>query len=138
ARDAHAEAADVAGDELPTATDGCGVVTFALPLERMAYAYARYPQLPDADRVVDAMQRHPDLVGGPDGADAHLMQQAPGWFANGGALALKAEDGAARLLGPALAHVVGRLGVDLPALHVVALTNSRGEHVGELRLARSS
>ncbi|HZR94342.1 MAG TPA: asparaginase [Gaiellaceae bacterium] len=151
ARDAHAEAADVAGDELPTATDGCGVVTFALPLERMAYAYARYPQLPDADRVVDAMQRHPDLVGGPDGADAHLMQQAPGWFAKGGAegllcagttngvgLALKAEDGAARPLGPALAHVVGRLGVDLPALHVVALTNSRGEHVGELRLARSS
>ena len=33
---AHAEAAETPEDELPTATDGCGVVTFALPLERMA------------------------------------------------------------------------------------------------------
>src|SRR5213080_1889769 len=37
----HAEAADVDEDELETAVDGCGVVTFAMPLERMAFAFAR-------------------------------------------------------------------------------------------------
>src|SRR6187397_2993115 len=31
-----AVAADVDPDEIPTAVDGCGVLTFALPLERMA------------------------------------------------------------------------------------------------------
>src|SRR5919197_3353417 len=36
----HAEAAAVAEEEIPTAVDGCGVVTFALPLERMAYAFS--------------------------------------------------------------------------------------------------
>src|SRR4051794_40757062 len=39
---AHAEAVDAEEEELPTATDGCGVVTFALPLERMAYAFAHF------------------------------------------------------------------------------------------------
>ena len=43
---AHAEAAEVDEDELPTATDGCGVVTFALPLERMAHAFSRFESLP--------------------------------------------------------------------------------------------
>src|SRR5438128_5129209 len=65
-RDAHAEAADVEVGELPTATDGCGVVTFALPLERMAYAYSRFQQLPQRDRVAGSMRTHPDLVGGPN------------------------------------------------------------------------
>src|SRR2546423_7116903 len=31
----HADAAEVDPEEIPTAVDGCGVVTFALPLERM-------------------------------------------------------------------------------------------------------
>src|SRR5436853_2676081 len=44
-RDAHAEAAGVEASELPSAPDGCGVVTFAMPLERMAHAYARFEQL---------------------------------------------------------------------------------------------
>ena len=68
ARAAHAEAADADETELPTATDGCGVVTFALPLERMAYAYSRLESLPAGARVAAAMRAHPDLVGGPDGA----------------------------------------------------------------------
>src|SRR5256885_6523566 len=75
-RDAHAEAADVDASELPTATDGCGVVTYALPLERMAHAYARFEQLPEGSRVADAMRMHPELVGGPDGADFDLMRRA--------------------------------------------------------------
>ena len=96
------------------------------------------------------MRAHPDLVGGPDGADYHLMRDAPGWFAKGGAeglfcaggpdgfgVALKAEDGATRPLGPALAAFLRPLGVALPDLVTAPITNSRGEHVGELAVATS-
>jgi L-asparaginase II len=143
--DAHAEAAGTALDAMPTATDGCGVVTFALSLERMAHAYARLESLPAGDRVADAMRARPDLVGGPDGVDFALMRAQPGWIAKGGAegllcaagpggigVALKVEDGASRPQPPALAAFLGTLGVDLPELAVVALTNSRGDRVGEL------
>jgi L-asparaginase II len=145
---AHAEAADTQLDELSTATDGCGVVTFALPLERMAHAFGRFEQLPDGARIATAMRAHPDLVGGPDGVDYDLMRTACGWFAKGGAeglfcaggpdgigIALKAEDGASRPLGPALAAFLHPLGVDLPDLVTAPITNSRGEHVGELAVA---
>ena len=144
-RDAHAEAAGVDADEMPTATDGCGVVTFSLPLERMALAYSRLEGLPGGERVAAAMRARPELVGGPDGADFQLMRAAPGWIAKGGAegllcaagaggigVALKCEDGAARPQPPALAAFLGRLGLDLPALAVVPVANSRGEQVGEI------
>ncbi len=145
-RDVHAEAAELDGDDLPTGTDGCGVVTFALTLERMAHAYARLESLPAGDRVARAMRARPDLVGGPDGADFHLMRAAPGWLAKGGAegllcaagpdgvgVALKTEDGAARAHRPALAAFLSRLGVELPGA-VVPVSNSRGDHVGEITL----
>ena len=147
---AHSEAVQADESELPTGTDGCGVVTFALPLERMAYAFARFVQLPEGDRVAQAMRAHPDLVGGPDGADCHLMQTAAGWFAKGGAegllcaggpdgigVALKCEDGATRPLGPALAHFLEPFGVVLPDLATTPITNSRGLHVGELAVKTS-
>ena len=49
-------------DEIPTAVDGCGVVTFALPLERMALMFSRLESI-DA-RVATAMRAHPELVRG--------------------------------------------------------------------------
>jgi len=149
-RDAHAEAADVEASELPTAPDGCGVVTFAMPLERMAYAYARFEQLPEGCRIADAIRSHPELVGGPDGVDFDLMRTAPGWFAKGGAegllcaggpdalgVALKSIDGASRPLGPALAVFLGALGVDLPGRAAVPIENTRGEIVGEMMVTGS-
>jgi L-asparaginase II len=149
-KEAHAEAAAVEEHELPTAIDGCGVVTFALPLERMAYAYSRFEQLPAGHAIADAMRAHPELVGGPDGVDCALMRRAPSFFAKGGAegllcagtadgfgIVLKAEDGSSRPLGPALAAFLGALGVALPELATEPLENSRGELVGELRLDRS-
>jgi L-asparaginase II len=148
-RAAHEEAAEVDGDALATATDGCGVVTFALPLERMAHAYSRFEDLPAGARIADAMRAHPDLVGGPDGADFSLMRAAPGWFAKGGAegllcaggpggvgLALKCEDGSSRPQEAALAALLARLGVELPGLAETPLVNSRGERVGEIAVAR--
>jgi len=145
---AHAEAAETKPDR--TATDGCGVVTFAFPLHRMAHAFARLEQLPQGHRVAQAIRAHPDLVGGPDGADYQLMRAAAGWFAKGGAegllcaggpsqigVALKVEDGSSRPLGPALAAFLDRIGVAVPALATAPVTNSRGEHVGELAVATS-
>jgi L-asparaginase II len=142
---AHAEAAEVDPAELPTGIDGCGVVTFALPLERMAHAFSRFESLPAGARIAAAMRTHPDLVGGPDGADFQLMRAAPGWFAKGGAegllcaggpggtgIALKCEDGSSRPLGPALAAFLASLGVDLPGLGEVPIVNTRGDRVGEL------
>jgi len=142
-RDAHAEAAEM--DDFVTATDGCGVVTFALPLWRMAHAYARLESLPGGDRIAAAMRARPDLVGGPDGADFLLMRAVPGWLAKGGAegllcaagpdglgVVLKSEDGASRPHSPALAAFLGRLGIDLPALAETPVLNSRGELVGRV------
>jgi len=142
-RDAHAEAAEV--EEMATGTDGCGIVTFALSLERMAHAYSRLEGLPGAGRIATAMRARPELVGGPDGSDFLLMRHAPGWLAKGGAegllcaagpggigVALKAADGASRPLGPALAAFLARFGVEVPELEVLPLANTRGERIGEV------
>ncbi len=142
----HAEAAEVAEDEIPTAVDGCGVVTFALPLERMAHAFARIERLEGGGRVAAAMRAHPDLIRGPLAADTRLMKAQPGWIAKGGAegllcaagngigVALKAEDGNGRALGPAAAAFFRQLDLDLGDLAVLPLENSRGEEVGEVRV----
>jgi L-asparaginase II len=143
-----AAATGVDPDEVPTATDGCGVVTFAFPLERMAFAFSRFHARDGADRVVAAMGAHPELVRGPGAADTVLMQRHPGWIAKGGAegllcaaspdglgIALKVEDGSGRPVGVALAAFLGRLGVALPALERSPVENSRGDLVGEIRLA---
>jgi L-asparaginase II len=142
----HAEAAEVGEEELPTGVDGCGVVTFALPLERMAHAFARFEQLEGAGRVADAMRAYPELIRGPRASDTRLMRLLDGWIAKGGAegllcaaghgigVALKAEDGSGRALAPAAAAFFAQLGLDLGELSVLPLLNSRNERVGEVRI----
>jgi L-asparaginase II len=138
-------ASDVGKEEIPTAVDGCGVSTFALPLERMAYAFSRFEALDAGKRVADAMRAHPALIRGPGAPDTVLMESLPGWIAKGGAeallcaagpdgtgVALKVEDGSARAVGPAIAAFLDRLGHPLPALAEASVTNSRGEIVGEI------
>jgi L-asparaginase II len=143
----HAEAAEVAEDEISSAIDGCGVLTFALPLQRMANAFAHLPELEGGDRVAAGMRAHPDLIRGPSASDTRLMKALPGWIAKGGAegllcaagggigVALKAEDGNGRALGPAAASFLRQLDLDLGDLAVVRLENSRGESVGEITSA---
>jgi L-asparaginase II len=141
----HAEAAEVGEDEIPTAVDGCGVITFALPLERMAHAFSRFPGLEGGDRVAAAVRAYPELIRGPLATDTRLMKALPGWIAKGGAegllcaagpdglgVTLKTEDGNGRALGPAAAAFLGPLGFDLGDLAVVTLENSRRERVGEV------
>ena len=142
----HAEAAEVGPEEIPTAVDGCGVVTFALPLERMAHAFARLERLDGGSRVAAGMRAYPELIRGPLATDTRLMRALPGWIAKGGAegllcaagaglgVALKAEDGNGRALGPAAAGFFAQIGLDLGELAVTPLENSRKERVGEIRI----
>ncbi len=123
--DEVAAAAAVDPGEIVTAVDGCGVVTFALPLWRAAAMFGRLPSLDGGARVAAAMQAHPEMLRGPVAADALLIRSFAGWVAKGGAeglfcactpdglgLALKVEDGAFRAVLPALAEVLRRLGLD--------------------------
>ena len=140
-----AEAAALDPDEVPTAVDGCGVLAFALPLERMAFAFARFEESPEGRRVADAMREHPDLIRGPRATDTLLMKHVPGAIAKGGAegllcgtlpegtgFALKAADGTERALRPALAALLAPLGFDLPEFAEVPVENNHGERVGTI------
>ena len=136
---------DAGRDEVETAVDGCGVVSFALPLERMALLFARLEAADGGPRVAAAMRAHPELIRGEGQPDTLLMQGLPGWTAKGGAegllcasgpggagLALKVSDGSGRAIGPALGELLRRLGHDAPGLGPTELVNSRGETVGEV------
>lgn len=79
---------DVPIEEIATAVDGCGVVTFGMPLRGLAVAFARLadpsavadPPLRSAlTRIRDAMMAHPELVAGEHGRiDTALMRAFPG------------------------------------------------------------
>jgi L-asparaginase len=144
---AAAAGLDPAG--IPTAIDGCGVLTFGLTLERAATAFGRLSQLEGGARVVRAMRANPDLLRGPVALDVQLIRSLDGWFAKGGAegllcaasadglaLGLKVVDGSFRALAPAAAHVLARLGVEGESLGGLEVTNNLGEQVGELRVVR--
>lgn len=141
-----AAAAEVDAGTIPIAVDGCGVSTFALPLERMAHSFSRLGKLDGGARVTQAMRAHPELIRGPLAADTMLMQTQPGWTAKGGAegllcavspeglgLALKVEDGAQRAVRSALAAFLSSLETDPGQLGEVLVESSRGEVVGEIR-----
>ena len=141
-----AVAAEVGQDEIPTAVDGCGVVNFALPLERIAYAFSRFEGLEGGTRVAAAMRAHPLLIRGPGAPDTVIIESLRGWIAKGGAegllcaagpdgtgVALKVVDGNPRAVGPAIAAFLRRLGMPVDALESAPLENSRGEIVGEIR-----
>ena len=136
------EAAGLREEDLRRATDGCGVVTFAVPLRAMATAFARLVRrdLPGSDRVVAAMRARPDLVGGPSAPDTAFMAALPGALAKRGAegllcaaladgtgIAVKVEDGANRAAGPALARFVGA-----DELAAAPVFNSHGDEVGRI------
>ena len=142
-----AELAGVDSGSMPVGVDGCGVPTFALPLERAARAFARLREGEEGRRVVSAMRAHPELLRGPVGVDARVAERLDGWVAKGGAeglfcassadrlaVALKCEDGSFRALATAFDHILERLGLDAPRLTDGVVTSSRGEHVGRIRV----
>jgi L-asparaginase II len=125
--------------EIKTGIDGCGVVAFALPLERAALAFSRLEELDGGARIAAAMRAHPVLVGGEGATDTLLMQAYPDMLAKGGAegllcasgsgigLALKVVDGNPRAQRPALAAFAEGLGVALPEFAQVPVQNRHGD-----------
>ena len=142
-----AAAADLEPDEIGTGIDGCGVVAFAVPLERAALAFARLERLDGGARIAGAMRAHPELVGGEGATDTELMQAHPGTVAKGGAegllcavlpdgtgIALKVADGNSRALRPALAAFAPTLGLEIPAFAEVSVPNRHGDVTGAVSL----
>lgn len=148
-------------DEIRTGVDGCGVVTFALPLRRLAGAVARFSAVGrrregGAGAILDAMAAHPECVAGTDRLCTELIRVVDGrLFAKTGAegvyvagspgaemgVALKVEDGATRASEPALVAVLAEVGLlseqEVGRLHRWAepeVTNTRGEVVGRLQV----
>ena len=133
-----AELAGLAPERIGRAVDGCGAVTFAMPVTAMARAWAALA-IADASRqtarekavgrIFDAMAAHPAYVGGTGRLDTDLLRHAgdrlmvktgaEGVFcaafrgARGDgprALALKVLDGARRAQDPALLALLEELG----------------------------
>jgi L-asparaginase II len=144
---------------MPTAVDGCGVVTFALSLTAMAAAFARLSDAARRDepapaRVVRAMAAYPENVGGTGRLCTDLMRATRGGVlakvgaegvycagipAMGLGVALKVEDGATRASQPALIEVLRQIGAlqsdaiaELDTYAYPTVMNTRGETVGAL------
>ncbi|MDI3299525.1 MAG: asparaginase [Bacillota bacterium] len=163
ARRLLAEVAGVEEARLGAGVDGCGVPTWYLPLERMAYAYARLarPQeLPEAHRasaarVARAMLTHPEMVAGPGEFDTALIQASEGRILSktgaegllclaiperGWGMALKEEDGERRALYPAALALLEQLDLlggralrELERWRHPVLRDSRGKPLSEVR-----
>jgi len=151
--------------DITVGIDGCGVPVFAMSLERMALAYARWasPGVFGEERkraclaLHEAMTTHPLLVAGTgrlatemmkatgrklvvkDGTEGIFCVSVPekGW-----GIALKIEDGHTRALGPAVIEVLDQLGLlneeekgRLASHARRQLKNYRGEIIGEIRPA---
>ena len=143
---------------LPWAVDGCGVPTFAVPLQDLAAAMARLAAAGGEGgapgRVVGAMVSHPFMVAGTgrlctrivevEGGRVIAKTGAEGVYAaadleRGLGVALKVEDGAWRAASPALLAVLARAGIlseggarALAGHAEPPLTNTLGDVVGRL------
>ncbi len=145
----------LAGTLLESATDGCGVVTFAAPLAALARAFGAVlvGDEPFA-RAARAMREHPFLVAGTDRLDTAVMSAVPSLTVKGGAeglacaagdgfaLAMKVRDGAARATGPVLVELLARTGAlsddarSILAGHETPVVLGGGRPVGHIRLRR--
>ena len=152
-----AEWAGVDEQSIPQAVDGCAAVTFALPINAMALAFARLgsscrngDEIPN--RIVTSMLARPFLVGGTDRFDSVLMEETNGSILSKvGAegvhcvsipdesigIAVKVEDGATRAQHSAvlrllqhLGHLSSNPGTRLAAFLRAPVLNTRGEEVG--------
>ncbi|MGD9563201.1 MAG: asparaginase [Pyrinomonadaceae bacterium] len=159
-----ADFAEVPESEIATAIDGCSAPNFAVPVTAMARSFLNLISPPDsfadaacsaAARVVSAMTKFPELIGGNYRLDTMLMQAAEGriiskvgadgvWVCgvlpsekhpNGLGIALKIEDGDDHRARPVVAvEVLRQLGIlsndDLKYVSPMPIKNRRGDVVG--------
>ena len=154
-----ARAAGLDEQDLRAGTDGCSAPNYALPLSRLAFAYARLASGEQDsefgasfERLSQAMTRHPDLVSGTGRNDLAFMRAGRGdWVSKvgadgvqvigsksrGAALAVKIMDGNKPALFAATVEVMEQLGwlddrqrAELQAWRAQDIINARGIHVG--------
>jgi L-asparaginase II len=153
-------------DDLVTGTDGCRIPTFAAPVQSFAVAYATLADPRQApveagrelakplDRLREAMIAHPVLVGGEETLDSDIMALSEGRLVaklgaegllclavpeRGLGIAIAADDGSSRALGPAAVAVIEQLELVEPAIvdtlrerHAETVKTFGGETVGEM------
>lgn len=144
---------ELAGETSTTiGVDGCGAPAHALSLRGLARAFSRIMRGDDRSaegRVVAAIRRHPDLVGGRGRDVTRLLRAEPTWIAKDGAdgvfaaalpdgtaVAVKISDGSAVVRVPVLlgALVAAGVGVDGEAESLMSvMVTGGGQPVGELR-----
>jgi L-asparaginase II len=132
-RNAVAYMTGVPAHELRAGIDGCSAPNYAVPLDRLAYAYVRLATAANDERygaapakLAAAMVTHPDMVSGEGRNDLALMRagagdwvtkvgaeglQAIGVKSRGWGIAVKVVDGSARGLHPATVAVLDQLGL---------------------------
>ncbi len=161
-RTAVAYMTGVPEDALVSGIDGCSAPNYAVPLDRLAHAYARLATLVDDERYGDApaklaraMMAHPEMVSGEGRNDLILMRagggdwvtkvgaegvQAIGVKSRGWGVALKVVDGNARGLHPSTVAVLDQLGLldagrraALAAWREPAIRNYRGLTTGRVQ-----
>jgi L-asparaginase II len=150
-------------ESLYTGTDGCGVPTFYLPLERMAYSFARLvdPRGLDPAKagsamiVAEAMRMHPELVSGTGRLEVQLAEATDHRLvAKGGAeavfclgipdrglgLAVKIDDGNSRCMPTLVASILQQMDAlsfperqKLDSMLHPEIRNHAGTLVGEVR-----
>ncbi len=148
---------------LETGTDGCGVPTFFLSLDRMAYSFARLvdprglepAKAGSALIVSEAMRAHPELVSGTGRLEVRLAEASNHRFVSkGGAeavfclgipdrglgVAIKIESGDSRAMPTVVVTVLKQMGVlsqgelmELEPLLHPDIFNHSGTLVGEIR-----
>ena len=147
----------VKGETLALGIDGCSAPNYALPLDRLAAAYARLAASDDAalSTLFAAMTQQPEMVSGTARNDLAFMRMAPGdWVAKIGAdgvqtigvrsaglgIAIKVVDGNMRALYTAAVAVLKALGlVESPEATGLApwvspiVKNARGIQTGIVR-----
>lgn len=160
-----ADFAELNVDEIAIGIDGCAAPNFAVPIAAMAVSFmnlispARFdePTRNACSRVVSAMLKYPELIGGSTRLDTMLMQAAAGriiskvgadgvWLCGilpceqwptGLSISMKVSDGDDHRARPvAAAQILRKLGIlaaeALPELSPMPITNRRGDSVGRV------
>jgi L-asparaginase II len=156
------EMTDIAGERIHLAIDGCGVPVFGIPIDRLAYAFARLgtgrglsqPRSDAAQAIIGALREEPFYLAGSDRFDSKLIEATHGKIIGKmGAegvyalsvpelaigIAVKIEDGAMRALYPAVVEALRQLHFitadqmkQLQPYYQPDVLNWRGTKVGQI------
>ena len=146
----------VDASKAPRGIDGCSVPTWAVPMNKLAQAFAKLSGDLMAQQIIQAAKAHPFLIAGTGRFDTKIMQAVPRLFIKVGAegvfcgciphaglgFALKCDDGASRGAEVAAAEMLAHLDVwtdsekaELEAFAREPLRNWRKLEVGDVRAA---